>query len=947
MQVNPCLFIGIGSTGKDVLNEVRRLCYEEYGMGGLPCFRYVVLETDGGAQKPGDDSFLAPDSKDYERCKFVPITIEDVGALKQKLVPGAANEVKGVMDWLDPRVLDLGAVAWTAGAGAHRQIGRLCLYNHWSRVDSAISEAWGALHQPRASSETDEFLRKTYFPTKKVSRDIPPINLVSDRVRVFICGTLCGGTCSGTFLDVAYAVRRLLNNRTQEIIGVFALPPIANALGATEKGRVANAWVALKELDYYSQPGTRFCVRLPDGGEIDNADEPFNHTYLVTLANRDNRQFRLGEQGVEDLTGMCALSLFAETVPEISSVKDAIRADLRAIPGYASVNPAGRVKSFSSFGLSAIWYPRYRITRAITFALGSEMARHFIGSNMAPAKVDAQVAGDLGGFIERARGSLTGSVGGAHCIKNLLQEIQTAFANSEADFTNTENDGLAGFVASFPSTEKPYRALLANPDGEYFKLVALAEPGVRRDLKEQVLSHLDGYLQDHTVEEANRYCETLIANTRSEIESISQELPQLGEWMNPTDAHDFTNDWPTRLVGLGSRATLEYKQYLWNEFRERVLHSVNQIRDHFLRVVLDKTLQDFRVKLQDMSQLLNRLRILDRNCQNARTAEEEPKTSVNIFTVSRENPRDIRDDVEWALSEIRPVRPPASLKREFLEHCGLATIQRGRPEELLAQVENTFRDAGHAEASKFSISGDAIINLRPQLNLVVQTAAPYFEAFPTYVPIAVNRPSNRLFGKYDTGLATLLDAVSTHLPVGDTKFSAEATNLDHFVICYRETAGIAISDLQISGPGEIGLAERERTMPCTSYSHKLGARAFDTQASMQLNRARELASLSLKLAQGAFPGRASARYVHWQNDGIDESVCITDDQQLRDFVERQGLPIFEKLIHEVLRAPGQANFNAWVNQCLSNLGYGRERDELQQKFLALRQAVFTQGTASP
>ena len=934
------MFIGIGSTGQDILNEVRRLCYEEFGKGGLPCFRYVVLETNGAAQKPEDDSFLAPDAADYERCKFIPITIENVSALKQKLQPGAANEIKGVMDWLDPRVLDLGAVAWMAGAGAHRQIGRLCFYNHWSRVDRAISESWNDLHRPSASSETDDFLRKVYFPTKNMGREIPSTNLVSPKIRVFICGTLCGGTCSGTFLDVAYAVRRLLNNPAQEIIGLFALPPVANAWTAEEKGRVANAWVALKELDYYSQPGTHFHVRLPDGGKIDSDDEPFNHTYLVTLANRDHRQFRIGEEGVRDLTGMCALSLFAETVPEISSVKDAIRADLLAMPGYGTVNPAGRVQSFSSFGLSAIWYPRYRITRAITFALGSEMARHFIGSNMAPAKVDEQVAADWEGFLDEARGSLTGTVGAAHCIKNLPQEIQTAFANSEPEFTETEDEGLAGFVANFPSTETPYRALLANPDGGYFKLIALAEPGVRRDLKEKVLSHLDTYLQDHSVEEANRYCETLIAKTRAELEAISPELPQLGEWMNPTDAQDFTKDWPTRLVGLGPRATLEYKQYLWNEFRDRVLTAVNQIRDHYLRVVLDQTLKDFRVKLDDMAALLQRLRVLDRNCQQARVTEEAPRVSVNIFTVSRENPRDIRDDVEWALGQIRQVRPPASLKREFLERCGLAMIQRGKPEELLAQVENTFRDAGHGEASKFTISGNAINDLRPQLNLVVETAAPYFEAIPTYTELAVGRPSNRLFGKNDAGLTDLVDLAKKHLPVGVPPFIANSTNLDHFVICYRETAGIAISDLQISAPGEQGLTEKERTLSCTSYSHKLGARAFDIQANIQFNRARELASLSLKLAPEVFQGQGPARYVNWHNNGADTIVCITDDQQLRDFVEQHGVPSFEKLIHELLRASGPEAFNGWRSRCLNSLGYNNERVELQTKLEALRVAVF-------
>src|SRR5437879_8878170 len=94
LTVSPCLFIGLGSTGLNILEDVRRLFYEEFGVGGLPCFRYLVLETD--KQKRSDDAFLARPAAKHERINLLPIIIPDVEAV----------EVRTEMDdWLDRRLI--------------------------------------------------------------------------------------------------------------------------------------------------------------------------------------------------------------------------------------------------------------------------------------------------------------------------------------------------------------------------------------------------------------------------------------------------------------------------------------------------------------------------------------------------------------------------------------------------------------------------------------------------------------------------------------------------------------------------------------------------------------------------------------------------------------------------------------------------------------------------
>ena len=45
-MIRPTLFIGLGTTGTNILKKLRELMSEEYGHAGLPIFRYISIETD-------------------------------------------------------------------------------------------------------------------------------------------------------------------------------------------------------------------------------------------------------------------------------------------------------------------------------------------------------------------------------------------------------------------------------------------------------------------------------------------------------------------------------------------------------------------------------------------------------------------------------------------------------------------------------------------------------------------------------------------------------------------------------------------------------------------------------------------------------------------------------------------------------------------------------------
>ena len=102
-SLSPCLFIGIGTNGWRIIDDLRQLFFEEFGVGGLPCFRYIAIESNAG--RLPDDSFLPHVPKPYETIRPVYITIPDISVIQKRIDPKLDQEFKpGLKDWLDPRL---------------------------------------------------------------------------------------------------------------------------------------------------------------------------------------------------------------------------------------------------------------------------------------------------------------------------------------------------------------------------------------------------------------------------------------------------------------------------------------------------------------------------------------------------------------------------------------------------------------------------------------------------------------------------------------------------------------------------------------------------------------------------------------------------------------------------------------------------------------------------
>ena len=127
------------------------------------------------------------------------------------------------------------------GAGQRKPIGR-------------FSFAWNAdTLRPRI----EQLLRNPVDTDVAKQNGIGESNLAKF-TNVFICGSICGGTGAGTFLDMAYLVRNVashISNRSIYIYGMLGLASLFEGIQGDANIK-PNCYASLVELDHFMNPFT-------------------------------------------------------------------------------------------------------------------------------------------------------------------------------------------------------------------------------------------------------------------------------------------------------------------------------------------------------------------------------------------------------------------------------------------------------------------------------------------------------------------------------------------------------------------------------------------------------------------------------------------------------------------------------------------------------------------
>ncbi len=342
------LCIGLGGTGRDVLMQIRRLIIDRYGkLDALPVVSFVHIDADKGA---GNLSGLSTGStyrgenilfKPAERV-ITTMTSQEIDELVRGLERrgefDSSSPYEHIGRWLPPQLIR-NVKAIEDGAGGIRPVGRLSFFHNYRKIRESIK-----------SAEDRTRLHERVMLEQGLT--------VQPGLNIFVVGSLCGGTGSGMFLDVAYSLRQAYGDNESKLIGYLIASP--EIYGNTPSMN-ANTYAALKELNHYSASNTRFqaCYDPQQLVNINSERPPFDFTYLVS--NKTLTDYKINEQS--KLCNVIAHKIFLDFGDELTTViksqKDNFNDKLTRLDNH----PRRNVQRYLTFGLAKIYVPQERIVQ--------------------------------------------------------------------------------------------------------------------------------------------------------------------------------------------------------------------------------------------------------------------------------------------------------------------------------------------------------------------------------------------------------------------------------------------------------------------------------------------------------------------------------------------------------------------------------------------------------
>jgi len=378
--------IGLGGTGRDVLMYIRRLIVDRYGsLDRLPIVRFVHIDTDQASTQVSSlptGNVYNGQSLSFKLTETVNATMSApdvdnfVRGLKRSLDSDRRGPYDNIRPWFPQGLLN-NIKAVEEGAKGIRPVGRLAFFHNYRKIQDAIARA------------------------EQLTRNAPPTFVktglrVEPGLNIFVVGSLCGGTGSGMFLDVAYSLRRNYGDQEgAQIVGYLVISP--KLYGDTPNMK-ANTYAALKELDYFSNPNTQF-EAIYDPQNLIWVDKemrpPFDYTYLVSSQTQ-------GEYVVDKQSKLCnviAHKIALDFSGELASVVRGMRDNFLQHMISLDDHPRPNVQRYLTFGLAAIYFPRDVIAQIALSQISQRLLTYWLnGKGQSPDPVKL-----LGDFLTQRR----------------------------------------------------------------------------------------------------------------------------------------------------------------------------------------------------------------------------------------------------------------------------------------------------------------------------------------------------------------------------------------------------------------------------------------------------------------------------------------------------------------------------------------------------------------
>jgi hypothetical protein len=553
--INRTICIGLGGTGRDVLMRIRRLIVDRYGdLNKLPIVSFVHIDTDKAAtQVTGIRTGSTYHGVDlsFKEAEKVGATMSsrDVTMFVEGLERRSEYSNYGPYDhigrWFPPGLLrDIGAIE--DGAKCIRPVGRLAFFHNYQKIKTSIVTA------ENRTRGHESFLLKSGL------RIEPGLN-------IFVVGSLCGGTGSGMFLDVAYSLRDIYRDETAKIFGYLVISP--DLYGNTNK-MITNTYAALKELNYYSTPGTTFeaVYDLENSVIVQNKKEPFDYAYLIS--NKTLGEYQILTQGklCNVIAHKIALDFSGELAPVMKSNRDNFKEKMIE----SDKHPRRNTQRYLTFGLSAIYFPRDTIIEIALTKVGLELVRFWLnGKGQSPDPINL-----LEQFLiqHNWHNDLGKRDGLTNKLAESVEESNKTFSNSLKNWQNK----LSRLIGECKNKDDRtnIRQQLAT---EFYKQFRTVQPGETESIRgywltklmqatPKITKELNGNIDDYVMQLLTPVDPNFsIKNTRNWLDSLRHEL------------HKYQGDLQEKITDFGGMKRLEDVERKWDNAEQTIEDMENKL----------------------------------------------------------------------------------------------------------------------------------------------------------------------------------------------------------------------------------------------------------------------------------------------------------------------------------------------------------------------------------
>ena len=376
ISMRPTLLIGIGGTGQKVLIQLKARFLKNYGE--VPrAVSFLCFDTDPAAEKTKFD--------DREVSLVTDTELINVGGIETQNIIKNLDKYPAISSWIIEDKERIPTRAVVQGAMQVRPIGRLSLF--W-RVETMFSKMMEAI---RGLTRVDDFTNE------------------ERGVNIFIISSVCGGTGSGSILDVAYLSRQVLDRSGLSsalcyINGVLALPSVFP--NVAKIGIESNAYATLTEIDYFMETGTwDIDYGNPRVSTVKfEHQRPFNICYLIDARNESGK----GLAGLEEIAPMIAEGVYLQISSQVGKANNSVFDNVRVLGLEVEDLETNKRKptAYSSFGTASLIFPAEKIIEICAQRLGRELINGYL----------------LGKPLDLTRSSDAGKVDGT--ISSFLQSSQ-------------------------------------------------------------------------------------------------------------------------------------------------------------------------------------------------------------------------------------------------------------------------------------------------------------------------------------------------------------------------------------------------------------------------------------------------------------------------------------------------------------------------------------------